>query len=345
MNKLINGRRVAALVVAAGLVFGACASKDNATDTASESSGKLKVFGAFATAKEEPWDGVIDAALQLAEDAGTIEYSFVDKIGYAGDMERVLRESCAKDAPAIIFGDAFGNEEAVRKVAAECTGTAFVFGSGSGPTNPNVAVFDNWIHEPAYLAGMLAGGLTKSNILGVVGAMPIPEVNRLVNAFIAGATAVNPKVTVKVSFINSFFDPATAKEAALAQIAAGVDVIYAERAGVIEAAAEKGILAIGNMSDQSSIAPDTVVTSVMWNMNPTVSYVIDQVARGAFTAQDLKDFSMMGKGGASLGPINTKLVGVDLAKKVTDQLAAIESGAFRVDINEGQPAGSVTVGG
>ena len=101
-------------------------------------------------------------------------------------------------------------------------------------------MFDNWIHEPAYLAGMLAGGLTKSNVIGVVAAMPIAEVNRLANAFILGAQSVNPDVTALVSFINSFYDPATAKEAAVAQIGAGADVLYAERAGVIEAASEAG---------------------------------------------------------------------------------------------------------
>ena len=335
-------RSISALVFTAGLVLAACGGSD--TESTGTSGAKLKVFGAFATAKEEPWDGVIDAALQAAEDAGTIEYTSMDKIGYDGDLERVLRETCQKDSPDVIFGDAFGNEEGVRKAAADCPDVAFVFGSGNGPTEPNVSVFDNWIHEPAYLAGMLAGGLSKSNKIGIVGAMPIPEVNRLANAFIAGATAVNAKVEVKVTFINSFFDPATAKEAALAQIAAGVDVLYAERAGVIEAAAEKGVLAFGNMSDQSSIAPDSVISSPMWNMAPTVAYVLDQVAKGAYSAQDLKDFSMMGKGGASLAPINEKLVPADLLKKVQDQLALIQSGGFRVDINEGQPAGSVQAG-
>jgi basic membrane lipoprotein Med (substrate-binding protein (PBP1-ABC) superfamily) len=113
---------------------------------------------------------------------------------------------------------------------------------------------------------MLAGGLTKSNIIGAVGAMPIPEVNRLINAYIAGARSVNDQVEVKVSFIDSFFDPATAKEAALAQIDAGADVLYAERDGVIEAAQEKGVLAIGNMSDQGSLAPDNVVVYLSQQM-------------------------------------------------------------------------------
>lgn len=301
-------------------------------------SKSLKVFGAYATAIEEPWDGVIHAALQGIPN---VEYTFNDKLGYSGDMERVLREVCETEKPNIIFGDAFGNEDPVRAVALEYPDIAFVFGSGGGPAEPNVSVFDNWIHEPAYLAGMLAGGVTKSGVLGVVGGLPVPEVNRIINAFVAGAQKSKPDVAVKVTFINSWFDPAAAKEAALAQVDAGADVLFAERAGVIEAAQEKGLVAIGNMSDQSSIAPDTVLTSCVWTMTPTVDYVLKQVDAGAYSAQDLKDFSMMGKGGASLAPINTKLAPAELIKAVTDTEASIRSGSFRVDISEGQPAGSV----
>ena len=302
------------------------------------------MFGAFATQIEEPWDGVIHQALEKEKAAGRIDYAFQDDIGYAGDMERVLTEIAEREQPRIIFGDAFGNEEAVRRVAANYPDIAFVFGSGGGPSNPNLSVFDNWIHEPAYLAGMAAGGLTKSNTIGIVGGYPVPEVNRITNAFIAGAREVNPKVQAKVTFINSWFDPAAAKEAALAQIDAGADVLYAERAGVIEAAQEKGVLAVGNMSVQQQLAPEHVVTSVTWNMEPTVKYVIDQVMAGSYTAQDLKDFSMMGKGGAALAPINSSVKGGvpgDLMKKVQDKEQAIKSGTFRVDINEATPPGSV----
>ena len=304
----------------------------------------LKVVGAFATAIEEPWDGVINNALKAEAAAGKIDYTYTDSLDDpAGQMEPFLRQS-ADAGPAIIFGDAFGDEDTVRAVAADYPGVAFVFGSGGGPVDKNFSTFDNWIHEPAYLSGMLAGGLTKSNIIGVVGAMGIPEVNRLINAYIAGAQFVNPAVDVKVSVINSFFDPAAAKEAAAAQIGAGADVLYAERDGVIEAAQQAGILAIGNMSDQQSLAPENVVTSVMWNMQPTVDYVLKQVAAGTYTAQDLKDFSMYAKGGAMLAPINTKVKGgvpQDLLDKVAQREKDIQSGAFRVDINEGTPPGDV----
>lgn len=318
-------------------------SGSGASSPASPAAGTVKVFGAFATEIEEPWDGVIHTALEDEKAAGRIDYSFQDAIGYSGDMERVLREVAERDQPAIIFGDAFGNEEAARRVAAEYPDVAFVFGSGGGPAEPNFSVFDNWIHEPAYLAGMLAGGMTRSNTLGVVGGFPVPEVNRIVNAFIGGAKEVNPQVEVKVTFLNSWFDPAAAKEAALAQVGAGADVLFAERFGVIEAASENDLVAIGNMSDQKELAPNHVVTSVTWNMKPTVGYVIDQVLAGTYTAQDLKDFSMVAKGGAALAAINTSVRGgvpADLVTKVQEKESAIKSGTFRVDINEATPPGA-----
>ncbi len=328
------------LVVITTLAAAACSSDDGEAGD----GDTISVYGAYATQIEEPWDGVIHQALLAEEEAGNISYGFTDDIGYSGDMERILTEVAEQEKPDIVFGDAFGNEDAVRRVAAAYPDIAFVFGSGGGPADPNFSVFDNWIHEPAYLAGMLAGGLTKTNVVGIVGGFPVPEVNRIANAFVAGAQAENAGVEVKVTFINSWFDPAAAKEAALAQIDAGADAVYAERFGVIEAAQEKGVLAFGNMSDQEDLAPESVVSSVVWNMTPTVEYVVGQVAAGAYTAQDLKDFSMLAKGGASLAPINTSVSGgvdQELIDTVEATEADIKSGVFRVDINEAEPAGSI----
>ena len=347
MWKLVPARRLwwLAAVAALTLATAGCGGDDQKDSAATTEGGKqtLSVFGAYATAIEEPWDGVIHSALQGEQEAGRITYKFVDALGYSGDMERTLREVAEEDKPDIIFGDAFGNEEAVRGVAADYPDIAFVFGSGGGPAEPNFSVFDNWIHEPAYLSGLIAGKLTNSNVLGVVGGYPVPEVNRIVNAFIQGAQETNPKVTTKVTFISSWFDPAAAKEAALAQIDAGADILFAERFGVIEAAKEKGLLAFGNMSDQRELAPENVLTGPVWNMEPTTKFVIDQVSKGSYTAQDLKDFSMMGKGGASLAPLNTEVKGgipQELADLVAKREQEIRAGHFRVNIAEAQPTGS-----
>lgn len=328
------------LIAALSVILAACGS--TGADTAEDDGGAPLFFAAYATPIEEPWDGVIHAALRDAADEGLIVYEYVDDIGYAGDMERVLREVAEEKKPDAIFGDAFGNEEAVRRVAVDYPEIAFVFGSGFGPAGDNVAVFDNWIHEPAYLSGLIAGGVTESDVIGVVGGHPVPEVNRIVNAFIQGVKEVNPDATVLVTFINSWFDPAAAKEAALSQVDAGADVLFAERFGVIEAAAENGLWAFGNMSDQNELGPEVVLTGPVWNMTPTVEYVIAQVEGGTFTSQDLKDFSMMGKGGASLAPYHglESEIPEDILNLVAQRQQEILDGLFRVDIDEAAPAGS-----
>jgi basic membrane protein A and related proteins len=307
--------------------------------TASAQDKVLVVFAAYATPIEEPWDGVIHTALQAAADEGTITYEYQDEIGYSGDMEIVLREVAEDMQPDIIFGDAFGNEEAVRRVARDFPEIAFVFGSGLGPAQPNLSVFDNWIHEPAYLSGLLAGSLTKSNTIGVVGGYPVPEVNRIVNAFIQGVQEANPDAKVLVTFINSWFDPAAAQEAALAQVDAGADILFSERFGVIDVAAEKELLAFGNMSDQNELAPETVVTGPVWDMGPTVSFVINQVAAGSYVGLDLKDFSMMAFGGASLAPLHgfEETLDTELIEMVRAREQEIVDGLFRVNIDEDVP--------
>ncbi len=329
-------KRVASIVMILAIVGLATACSGGGEEAKSEVP---YIYAVYATPIEEPWDGVIHAALQKAADEGKIRYEWTDDVGYSGDMERVLREVAEQQKPDAIFGDAFGNEEAVRRVAADYPEIAFVFGSGLGPVDPNFSVFDNWIHEPAYLCGLIAGGVTQSNVIGVVGGYPVPEVNRIVNAFIQGVKEVNPDAKVLVTFINSWFDPAAAKEAALAQIDSGADVLFAERFGVIEAAVERDVLAFGNMSDQYELGPDHVLTGPVWNMTPTVEYIIKQIQAGAYTAQDLKDFSMMAKGGASLAPFHgmESKIPADILELVQQREQEIKNGTFRVDVDEAPP--------
>ena len=139
----------------------------------------------YATPIEEPWDGCIHKALLKAEKVYGIKYVWSENVGYS-DFEKVLRQY-ASQGYDIIFGDAFGSEDAVRRVAKDYPKIAFVFGSGEGPSNPNLSVFDDWIQEPAYLCGLIAGKITKTNVIGVVGGVPVPEVNRIINAYIYGA--------------------------------------------------------------------------------------------------------------------------------------------------------------
>ena len=300
-------------------------------------AGGIKVAAVFETPIEEPWVNQIHVALLKAKKEMGIEYTWSESVKSA-DFARIMREY-AENGYQLITGDSFGAERIARRVARDYPQVSFVFGSGIGPAEPNFGVFDNWIHEPAYLSGMIAGKMTKTNILGVVAAMPIPEVNRLSNAFCSGAKEVNKNVRCKFSFIGSFFDPPKAKEAALAQIEAGADVLYAERFGVIEACNEKGVLAISNMSDQSSLGPDTVITGPVWDMWPTIKHVVTLVKAGVPTAQDFGGFSYMGKGGSYLAPYHNwdSKLPASVKAMVEKRKAEMLDGTFRADIDESAP--------
>jgi basic membrane lipoprotein Med (substrate-binding protein (PBP1-ABC) superfamily) len=212
-------------------------------------------------------------------------------------------------------------------------------GSSGKPQAPNFAVFDNYIQEPAYLSGMVAGGVTKTNKIGMVGGYPIPEVNRLMNAFMAGAKEVNPKVEFSVSFINSWFDPPKAKEAAFAMIDKGADVLYAERFGVSDAAKENGKLAIGNVINTQDKYPDTVVASAMWHFEPSADRAIKLVKEGKFTAEDYGPYSTMKHKGASLAPLGSfdKKVPADVVARMRAKEKAIVEGTFTVKVDDNQP--------
>ena len=301
---------------------------------------KIKVAAVYTVPFEQQWVSRIHKALKAAEARGEIEYKATENVANA-DYERVMREYATGGAQ-LILGEAFAVEAAARKVAKDFPKTAFLLGSSGKPQAPNFAVFDNFIQEPAYLSGMIAGAMTKTNKIGMVGGFPIPEVNRLMNAFMAGARETNPKVSFTVSFINSWFDPPKAKEATFAMIAKGADVLYAERFGVSDAAKEKGKLAIGNVINTQDKYPDTVVASALWNMEPSVDRAIQLVKAGKFAAEDYGIYSTMKYKGSELAPLGTfeKKVPADVVAKVKAKEKAILAGSFTVKVDDSQPKSS-----
>jgi basic membrane protein A and related proteins len=286
---------------------------------------------------EQQWVSRLHIALKAAEARGEIEYKASENIANA-DYERVLREY-ATQGNQLIVGEAFAVEAAARKVAKDFPKVSFLMGSSGKPQAPNFSVFDNYIQEPAYLSGMVAGGMTKTNKIGMVGGFPIPEVNRLMHAFMAGAKEVNPKVEFAVTFINSWFDPPKAKEAAFAMIDKGADVMYAERFGVSDAAKERGKLAIGNVINTQDKYPDTVVSSALWHMEPSINRAIQQAKAGKFGAEDYGPYSMMKHKGSSLAPLGTfeKKVPADIVAKVQAKEKAILAGTYTVKVDDSQP--------
>lgn len=326
-KKFITRRQALVLVAAAASLSSGLAM----------AQAKPKVAGIYTVPFEQQWAGRLHQALKAAEARGDIEYKASENVSNA-DYERVMREY-ATAGSVLIVGEAFAVEAAARKVAKDFPKVSFLMGSSGKPQAPNFSVFDNYIQEPAYLSGMVAGGMTKSNKIGMVGGFPIPEVNRLMNAFMAGAKEVNPKVEFSVSFINSWFDPPKAKEAAFAMIDKGADVMYAERFGVSDAAKEKGKLAIGNVINTQDKYPDTVVASALWHMEPSIDRAVKLVKDGKFTAEDYGPYSMMKHKGSSLAPLGTfeKKVPAEIVAKVKAKEAAIRDGKFAVKVDDNQP--------
>ena len=303
----------------------------------SMAQAKVKVAAIYTVPFEQQWVSRIHKALKAAEARGEIEYKATENVSNA-NYERVMREYATGGAQLVV-GEAFAVEAAARKVAKDFPKTSFLMGSSGKPQAPNFSVFDNYIQEPAYLSGMIAGAMTKSNKIGMVGGFPIPEVNRLMNAFMAGAKETNPKVSFTVSFINSWFDPPKAKEASFAMIDKGADVLYAERFGVSDAAKEKGKLAIGNVINTQDKYPDTVVASALWNMEPTIDRALKLVKEGKFTPEDYGVYSTMKYKGSELAPLGTfaSKVPADIVAKVQAKEKAILAGSFTVKVNDGQP--------
>ena len=303
------------------------------------SADTIKVAGIYTQPIQQKWDARLHEALTNAQNRGDIEYVFSEKVSNT-DYIRVLREY-AESGVELIVGEAFGISREAREAADDYPEVAFLIGDPFKPHGTNFAVFDNYIHEPCYLMGILAGQMTTTNRIGMVGGYPIGEVNRLFHAFMNGARSVNPDVEFKVTFIGSWYDPPKAKEAAFAQVEAGVDVLYAERAGVVDAARESGIIAFGNVNDMNKEenGTDVVVTSALWDMNAAISNAIQEVKDGRFQAADYKEWTMMQKGGASLAPYYEfeDRIPVEAKAKVEEIKAAILDGSFVVEIIDDEP--------
>ncbi len=302
----------------------------------------IKTAGIYTVPVEQQWVSRIHKSALEAQSRGDIAYTFTENTANT-DYPRVMREY-AEQGNTLIIGEIFGAEAEAREVVAEYPEVAFLMGSSfkEDSSLPNLAVFDNYIQDASYLSGIIAGAMTKSGNIGMVGGFPIPEVNRLMHAFMAGAGEMNPKIRFQVSFIGSWFDPPKAKETAFAMIEGGADLLYAERFGVSDAAKERGIFAIGNVIDTQDQYPNTVVASAIWHFEPTMDAAITAIQAGKFKAADYGIYSFMKHGGCTLAPYGTfagkiPQKAVDMVAKRT---AEIKNGSYTVTINDNEPKSS-----
>lgn len=294
----------------------------------------VKVAGIHTVPVENAWNSRLHTAMQEAAKAGTIEYSYSESVANT-DYPRAMRQY-ADEGAQLIVGESYGVERDARQVAKDYEQTAFLMGSSGGPDGSNFSVFGTWNHEAAYLSGILAGHLTKSNVLGAVGGHPIPEVNRLIHAFRDGVRETKPDAEFLVGFIGTWFDPPKAKESGLAQIDSGADILFGERIGTADAAAERNILAVGSLIDYIPRYPGTVFANAMWYFDPIVNAAATDVAAGNIVAKDYSEFSFMKHGGNDI-LFDEKIVPAEAVAAMEEKRAEILAGTYEVAINDSEP--------
>lgn len=297
-------------------------------------AAKIKVAGLHASPVENAWNSRLHDAMLAAAKDGVIDYVFSE--GVAGtDYPRAMREY-ADQGIQLIVGESYAAETEARQVAVDYPKTSFLMGSSGGPAGPNFGTFGTLNHEAAYLSGMLAGAMSKTGTLGSVGAIPIPEVNNLINAFRSGVRETRPDAKFLVGFIGTFFDPPKAKEAALAQIDSRADILFGERIGTADGAKEKGALSIGSLLDFTPRYPRTVFANAMWYFRPILDSALADVRAGKATGQDYSPFSMMRMGGNDI-VFDKSLVPAAALGPMDAKRRAIKEGRFTVPIDDAVP--------
>lgn len=259
-----------------------------------------------------------------AEFGDRVEVTVVNSIFVPQDAERVFRELAAK-GNKLIFGTSFSLGTPMQKVAPRFPDVAWEHCSGIVHLD-NLGTFEAKYYEGMYVAGVAAGHMTKTGKLGFVGGFPIPDIVGPGNAFLLGAQSVRPDVTCDVVFLNSWFDPAKEKEAALAVLAQGADVLLGmtDTGVCVQTAQEKGVFSAGYASDLTTFGPDSQLTSVILDWSSNYLEAARGVAEGNWSSN--VRWSGFAKGVVKLAPFN-EAIPADVRDKLTKLQADIASGA------------------
>jgi basic membrane protein A len=241
------------------------------------------------------------------------------------DAERVIRD-LAVQGNKIIFATSFGFMEPMVKVAAEFPDVKFEHATGY-KTSANMRVYDAKFYEDAYLAGVIAGKMTKTNTLGFVASFPIPEVLRNINAYTLGAQSVNPKVKTKVVWVNTWFDPPKESDAAQSLINGGADVLLqnTDSSAVLQTAEKNGKFAFGWDSDMSAVAPNAHLASCIADWGPYYIKAVKEVMDGSWTTG--REVWGVKEGLNKLVKISDK-VPADVKEQVEKLTAGLKDGSF-----------------
>lgn len=269
---------------------------------------------------DKSWNGGAYAGLMAIRDSLGAEVSHIQTKTPA-EFEENFRQYGAKGFD-LVFGHGFEFQDAALRVAPEFPKTVFVTTSGTSVAK-NVAGAEFAFEEASYLAGIVAGRVTRSNVLGMIGGTELPPVKRSFEAFEQGARSVNPKVSVLVSYIGNWDDVSAGKEQGIAQISRGADIIFqnadAAGLGVFQAVKEaKGVLAIGSNANQNDIVPEQTLGSVVIDLPHAFLLIARAVQKEGFTG---RVFSLGLHDDVVTFVLNPRLA----AKVPAETLAAIDS--------------------
>jgi len=254
--------------------------------------------------------------------------SFVEKVPESADAERVIRDMAAQ-GNKLIFGTTFGYMEPMLKVANDTKDVKFEHATGYKQAD-NMRTYDSRTYEGAYMAGVIAGKMSKSGTLGVVGSVPIPEVVRNINSFTLGAQSVNPKVKTKVVWVNEWFNPPKETEAATALINGGADVLFqnTDSSAVLQTAEKMGKRAFGWDSDMTAYGPKAHLASAVINWGPYYIKAVGEALDGKWKGNTASWW------GVKEGAIDIVSIAADVPddtkKRIEEVKAGLKDGSFAI---------------
>jgi len=314
LSKIIVNRPLVAALAALALLFGGASR-------AADNVGFVYV----SPIGDAGWTYQHDLGrLQLEKETG-VTTSYVENVAEGADAERVIREM-AKRGDKVIFATSFGYMNYALKVSKSFPKTAFVHATGY-KLGKNMGLVNARFYEGRYLTGVIAGEMTKSNVLGYVAAFPIPEVLQGINAFIKGARSVNPKAELRVIWVNSWYDPGKERQAAMTLLSQDADVIthHTDSTAVVQAAEEQGKYAFGYHSDMAKYGPSAHLTATTHHWG---DYYVETVR--AVQAGSWKPTSVWGgyqQGMIKLAPLN-KAIPADLQGRIRDMEQQMAAGTL-----------------
>ena len=329
--------KLAALSAVAAAALAGCGKKDAvpapAAPVAAPAAAKaepLKIgFAYVGPVGDGGWTFAHDNGRKAVEKefGDKVVTSFVEKVPESADAERVIRDM-ALQGNKLIFGTTFGYMEPMLKVAGDIKDVKFEHATGY-KTSENMRTYDSRTYEGAYMAGVIAGKMTKSNTLGVVGSIPIPEVIRNINSFTLGAQSVNPKITTKVVWVNEWFNPPKETEAATALINGGADVLMqnTDSSAVLQTAEKMGKRAFGWDSDMTAYGPKAHLGSAIINWGPYYVKAVGEALAGKWTTGQAW-------WGVKEGAIDMVSVAADVPdetkKRIDDVKAGLKDGSLAI---------------